>query len=86
MTTRAPARARTSSLRSLDAFTNPYGNFYLEAMAAHGAWVASPVDLLRFQGALDGRIGGTGLLHSETLKQMTANPNVLWEEVSTAFQ
>jgi len=33
----------------------PYGGFYLEAMAAHGAWIASPVDFLRFQAWLDGR-------------------------------
>ncbi len=61
---------------SLDAFTNPYGNFFLEAMAAHGAWVASPVDLLRFQGALDGRSGGMPLLDPASLAEMTANPGV----------
>ena len=71
---------------SLDAFTNPYGNFYLEAMAAHGAWVASPVDLLRFQGALDGRISGVGLLYTKTLQEMTANPNVLWSQIDSSKQ
>jgi CubicO group peptidase (beta-lactamase class C family) len=67
---------------SLDAFTNPYGNFYLEAMAAHGAWVASPVDLLRFQAALDGRSGGTPLLNSTSIADMTSNPSVLWSEIN----
>jgi CubicO group peptidase (beta-lactamase class C family) len=61
---------------SLNAFTNPYGNFYLEAMAAHGAWVASPVDLLRFQGAIDGRTGVAALLNPTSIGDMTANPGV----------
>jgi CubicO group peptidase (beta-lactamase class C family) len=61
---------------SLNAFSNPYGNFYLEAMAAHGAWVASAVDLLRFQGAIDGRTGGTPLLNAASISDMTANPGV----------
>ena len=69
---------------SLNAYTNPYGNFYLEAMAAHGAWVASPVDLLRFQAALDGRSGGTPLLNSTSLTDMTSNPNVLWSEINSS--
>ncbi|MGH7248812.1 MAG: serine hydrolase, partial [Pseudomonadota bacterium] len=61
---------------SLNAYTNPYGNFYLEAMAAHGAWIASPVDMLRFQAVLDGRNGGTPLLGSTSIYDMTANNNV----------
>jgi CubicO group peptidase (beta-lactamase class C family) len=69
---------------SLNAYTNPYGNFYIEAMAAHGAWVASPVDLLRFQAALDGRNGGTPLLNSTSLADLTSNPNVLWSEVNSS--
>jgi N-acyl-D-amino-acid deacylase len=31
----------------------PYGGFFLEAMDAHGAWIASAVDLARFAAALD---------------------------------
>jgi N-acyl-D-amino-acid deacylase len=31
----------------------PYGSFYLEAMQAHGGWVASAIDLVRFAAALD---------------------------------
>jgi CubicO group peptidase (beta-lactamase class C family) len=60
---------------------NPYGAFYLEAMAAHGAWVASPIDLLRFQGALDGRTGGTPLLSSQSISEMIANPKVRSETI-----
>ena len=32
----------------------PMGGFYLEAMAAHGGWVASAVDLVRLAAAMDG--------------------------------
>jgi N-acyl-D-amino-acid deacylase len=31
----------------------PYGGFHLEAMDAHGGWIASAVDLARFAAALD---------------------------------
>jgi N-acyl-D-amino-acid deacylase len=61
---------------SLNAYADPYGTFYLEAMAAHGAWVATVVDLLRFQAALDGRNGGTPLLNSASINEMTANNGV----------
>jgi CubicO group peptidase (beta-lactamase class C family) len=33
----------------------PYGEFYLEALDAHGGWIASAADLVRFVSALDGR-------------------------------
>jgi CubicO group peptidase (beta-lactamase class C family) len=33
----------------------PYGQFYLEALDAHGGWIASASDLVRFASALDGR-------------------------------
>lgn len=32
---------------------SPYGGFYLEAMDAHGAWIASAVDLVRFGCAIE---------------------------------
>jgi CubicO group peptidase (beta-lactamase class C family) len=32
----------------------PDGGFYLEAMDAHGAWIASAIDLVRFASAMDG--------------------------------
>ena len=31
----------------------PYGGFHLEAMDAHGGWIASAIDLARFAAALD---------------------------------
>ncbi len=55
-----------------------YGGFYIEAMAAHGAWISSPVDLLRFQVALDGRGGGAALLTPDSISEMVANPFVPW--------
>ncbi|MCC6126735.1 MAG: beta-lactamase family protein [Pirellulales bacterium] len=33
----------------------PYGQFYLEALDAHGGWLATASDLVRFASALDGR-------------------------------
>ncbi len=32
----------------------PYGGFHLEAMDAHGGWIASAVDLARYAAAMDG--------------------------------
>jgi len=66
---------------SYNAAYNPYGNWYLEGMMSHGAYVASPVDLLRFQGALDGRTG-VQLLSASSLASMVANPNVKWSAIN----
>ncbi|HEX8385173.1 MAG TPA: serine hydrolase [Rubricoccaceae bacterium] len=54
----------------------PYGEFYLEAMDAHGGWVASAVDLARFIRAVDGRGPGTDILSASAVQTMTARPNV----------
>lgn len=51
----------------------PYGGFHLEAMDAHGGWIASAVDLARFAAALD-LPARNGLLKAETLNQMYAPP------------
>ncbi|HYG99057.1 MAG TPA: serine hydrolase domain-containing protein [Terriglobales bacterium] len=53
----------------------PYGGFYLEAMDAHGGWIASAVDLTRFMTALDGH-RGPAYLSSNSLIEMTARPDV----------
>jgi N-acyl-D-amino-acid deacylase len=37
----------------------PYGGFHLEAMDAHGGWIASAVDLVRFAVSLDGVLDET---------------------------
>jgi N-acyl-D-amino-acid deacylase len=58
----------------------PYGGFYLEAMDAHGGWLASAVDLARFAAALD-YPPGKPLLTSASLRVMQARPGppVNWE-------
>jgi N-acyl-D-amino-acid deacylase len=48
----------------------PYGGFHLEAMDAHGGWIASAVDLARFAAALDSRAP----LKPDTLREMYAPP------------
>lgn len=51
-----------------------YGGWCLEAMDAHGGWIASAVDLVRFASALDGQ-NGTRLLRAETIDRMLQRPN-----------
>jgi N-acyl-D-amino-acid deacylase len=47
----------------------PYGGFYLEAMDAHGGWLASAEDLAQFASALEGD-SSTPLLSLESLSQI----------------
>jgi N-acyl-D-amino-acid deacylase len=51
----------------------PYGGFYIEAMDAHGAWVASAVDLVRFTAALDGS-RKPSLLKPATVRLIESRP------------
>ncbi len=51
----------------------PYGEFYLEAMDAHGAWLASPIELVRFASALDGS-RKPSLLRPEPIQLIEARP------------
>jgi CubicO group peptidase (beta-lactamase class C family) len=51
-----------------------YGGFCLEAMDAHGGWLASPIDLVRFATAVDGRRGQT-LLTPDLLREMANRPS-----------
>lgn len=54
----------------------PYGGFDIEAMDAHGGWVATATDLLRFVTALD----GGKLIKPDTLTTMVSRPTVpLWQ-------
>ncbi len=63
----------------------PYGEFYLEAMDAHGGWVASSIDLLRFIRAVDGR-GGDDLLSPAAIQAMTARPDLpTWNGTSSWY-
>jgi N-acyl-D-amino-acid deacylase len=52
----------------------PYGTFSVEAMDAHGGWIGSAVDLVRFVTALDGT-RPPGLLKPETLGWIEAPPS-----------
>ena len=54
----------------------PYGGFYLEAMDAHGGWVTSAPDLLRFMEAIDGRPFRPDVLSPQSIAAMTARPNL----------
>jgi N-acyl-D-amino-acid deacylase len=57
-----------------------YGGFNLEAMDAHGGWVASVVDLLRFETAVDGLPLRPDVLTSASIEIMTAKPpSPLWD-------
>ena len=51
----------------------PYGGFYLEGQDAHGGWVGSAIDLVRFVTALDGSKYPT-VLEPETVDLMLARP------------
>jgi N-acyl-D-amino-acid deacylase len=51
----------------------PYGGFCLEAMDAHGGWIASAVDLARLAAALDDPLHSP-LLSPETFRIMYAPP------------
>ena len=51
----------------------PYGGFNLEAMNAHGGWIASAVDLARFAAALDDPVHSR-LLKPDTFREMYAAP------------
>jgi N-acyl-D-amino-acid deacylase len=49
------------------------GSTYLEALDAHGGWIASAADLVRFATAVDGQ-RGPALLRPETVQAMIATP------------
>lgn len=50
-----------------------YGSFFLEAMDAHGGWIASAVDLAKFGAALDDP-DHSPLLKAETIRTMYRRP------------
>jgi len=52
----------------------PYGGFHLEAMDAHGGWLASAVDLARFAAALDRR-EKSGLLNAASHRELYRPPS-----------
>jgi N-acyl-D-amino-acid deacylase len=52
---------------------SPYGGFHLEAMDAHGGWIASATDLVRFAAALDNSTYSP-LLRSESFSVLYSPP------------
>ena len=50
-----------------------YAAFYLESLDAHGGWIASAADLLRFATAIDGQ-RSSALLQPETVEAMLQTP------------
>ena len=84
---RAPDEVRYYDRASLSsvfaggaAVSAPYGGFNLEAMDAHGGWVASTVDLLRFATAVDRLPTRPDILAGATVDMMTAKPpSPLWD-------
>lgn len=63
-----PSKAVFESLQDRDV-PAPYGSFCLEAMDAHGGWLASAVDLVRFASSLD------KVLNEKSLAVMFAKPS-----------
>jgi CubicO group peptidase (beta-lactamase class C family) len=54
----------------------PYGAWSLEVMDAHGAWLASAVDLVRFASAFD-EPGKCPILRADSVEKMFAHPQGL---------
>jgi N-acyl-D-amino-acid deacylase len=55
-----------------------YGGFHLEAMDAHGGWLASVIDLARFGIAVDGRAAPPDILTATSILEMTARNHQAW--------
>jgi N-acyl-D-amino-acid deacylase len=55
----------------------PYGDWYHEALDAHGGWIASAIDLLRFVTAVDGR-RPPAFLKPETIRLMVSRPDLAY--------
>jgi N-acyl-D-amino-acid deacylase len=51
----------------------PYGGWYLEAMDAHGGWIASAIDLVRFASAFDDATT-CKILSADSIANMFARP------------
>jgi N-acyl-D-amino-acid deacylase len=63
----------------------PYGGFHLEAMDAHGGWIASATDLARFAYALDAE-NPRAILDVDSLAVMFTRPDIpLWEGTDSYY-
>jgi hypothetical protein len=64
----------------------PYGGFAIEAMDAHGGWLASAADLLRFLLAVDGRPVKPDILQEATIDLMVARPPLAeWQGAASYY-
>ena len=63
----------------------PDGGFYLEAMDAHGGWVASTIDYLRFVLSVDARNDPDDILAADTIEMMIARPTIPFWSTSPAW-
>ena len=70
---------RSAMPRTPDRVPEHYGGFHLETMDAHGGWVASAIDLVRFAVSVDGSRPPTAL-QPDTVSQMIGRPDLSrWE-------
>lgn len=60
------------------------GSTYLEALDAHGGWIASAADLVRFATAVDGQ-RGPALLMPESVQALVTTPRPPTEAPSTGY-
>ena len=70
----SPGERPRESVFPGDDFGPPaYGAFYLRSLDAHGGWIATAADLVRFTLAIDGKLG-PALLTPETVTAMETTP------------
>ncbi len=53
-----------------------YGGWAIEAMAAHGGWIASPIDQVKFALGVDGSATRPDIINATSRAAMVANPNL----------
>jgi len=63
----------------------PYGGFAIEPMDAHGGWLASAADLLRFLLVVDGRAVKADILQKATVDLMVARPPLAEYQGAAAY-
>lgn len=64
----------------------PYGGFAIEPMDAHGGWLASASDLLKFLLAVDGRAVKPDILQQATIDLMVARPPLAeWQGAASYY-
>lgn len=63
----------------------PYGSFNLEALDAHGGWIASASDLMRFITLFDGQDSIPDLLSQDSIGSITTRPTAKTWESSAAY-